>query len=326
MLQSTCFYYILINSMSGVLLRQGVPLAYKLSRAEKLKFFKAGAYSSFAQEKLLNYGYNKLRKGRMSYRSRSGYRNSYSRGNRSYALQYYNRRPRRLAGTKRDYMQISQDSNIATTSDVKRQIYDSKRKKVEVLSYTSTAQTDQLKTIIQVGSGIDNGVSRGDRIADRIHISHLRLECNILNPNALHQDNCTVRLALLSTKRPLETDFGNQLFEAIGDSNNPVDFNTGNNPRQLLSQFNKDLMTVHFDRRIRLLADNSDAQGRQRFLKTLFIPLNKKFSYNTSADPSVSILPHMRLIMFVQKDSTSATTLGTPINVEFRMFTHYTDT
>lgn len=311
--------------MSGVLLRQGVPLAYKLSKAEKLKFFKAGAYSSFAQEKLFNYGYNKLRKGRMSYRSRSNYRNSYSRGNRSYALQYYNRRPRRLTG-KRDYAQISQDTTIATSGDVKRQIYDSKRKKVEVLSYTSTAQTDQLKTIIQVGSGIDNGVSRGDRIADRIHVSHLRLECNIFNSNALHQDNCTVRLALVSSKRPLETDFGNQLFESMGDTNNPTDFNTNNLPRQLLSQFNRDLFTVHFDRRIRLLADNSDAQGRQRFLKTFFIPLNKKFSYNTSADPLVSILPHMRLIMFVQKDKTGATTLATPINIEFRMFTHYTDT
>ncbi|MDO3651324.1 hypothetical protein, partial [Nocardia mangyaensis] len=124
-----------------------VPIARSgLTNAQKLKYFKAGAWTSFAQEKIINYGYNRI-PNKMAYRSRNRNRSAYARGARSYALKYYSRRGRRLA-TPVSSQEMDTSSHtmgtIATIGSVKKQIYDAKQRKVEVFSSGISLNTDDL--------------------------------------------------------------------------------------------------------------------------------------------------------------------------------------
>jgi len=313
--------------MSGVAVRFAAPYAARgISNAQKLKYFKAGAWTSFAQEKLLQYGYSKLRKGVMSYRSGSGYRSPYAKGSRSYALQYYNRRPRRLTGVKRPYAELSQGSEItlATNRSVRKQILDAKQRKVEVYSAGFSLNTNILYSN-QIGTGIDTGVTRGDRIADKIHVKYLRIELTLDNPNTASTGSGTLRFAVLQFKRPTQSLPKEKLFESRGDDNNPEDWLDTNVPRQLLSQFNKNAITVLHDRRHRFLSLNANTLGRHHFAKVFNVPINRTISYNTDVDPLTQILPNIRIVAFVQKDNEDAQLFTLPIELKMRVYTHYTD-
>ena len=320
--------YVLTIPMSGAVARAAIPVVVKgLSRSQKLKYFKAGAWTSFLQEKALNYGYNKIRNHRMSYRSRSRYRSPYSQGNRSFANQYYSRRRR---GGSRRLMNVSQEESmnesIPTIGYTKKILYDGKQKKVEV--YTQPAGLMNTDGLVQhqIGSGISTGVDRGDRVADTIKLTHIRVEINVFNPNlAASLQPVTMRIFVLKNKRPSESNLVTNLFESNSDENTPVDWSNSNDPRQLSLQFNRNTHVVYMDKTIRVLTDAEGSNGAQNQRRVYYVKLPTKMQFTTSAFPSERIFPSIKLGMFIQRDDYSATTCTNQIKYQLKISTHYTD-
>ncbi len=291
-----------------------------LSYAQRAKYFKYGAWTSFAQEKGIEYGYNRVRKANMAYRT------NYNR--------YSARRPRqplylqrRSRGGRRLMNRIESMDTLPTIGAVRKIVYDGKAKKVEVYANNNAAiNTNNLWTH-QIGSGIATGVSRGDRIGDSVKLTHLRVELTFYNPNQNNSimQHCTVRLFCLKNKRPTDTDVGSQLFESISDSNTPVDFTTTNSPQQLNLQFNKNKHVVYFDRRVRVLQTANGAAGENFQRRVYNIPLSAIMKFNQEPLAADSILPNIRFGMFVQRDDIGANALlSASLKYQIKISTHYT--
>jgi|UniRef100_UPI004047CA1A hypothetical protein len=189
-------------------------------------------------------------------------------------------------------------------------------------SYQETDTTDVgVFESRKVCEGIDPGNSYGERPGSRIFLQFLQLQMVVSNPNISETDCGFIRCLVLNNKF-INSTYTVELFEGVGETRTPVNYDNGGNVAQLLSNINVHKFDVVWDKRYAVKAQITGDDKPHTLLIKVNIPIKRYFSFTTNATADLAILPDMDFCFFFEKQDGGAA-LTSSLNYSYTLIHHY---
>lgn len=155
---------------------------------------------------------------------------------------------------------------------------------------------------------LNQGTQMGQRVGRIVTASKVDVNCyarNLNNTNTLY-----LRVLVMCDKKPQVGTTNTKLFNAKGDSNDPIDFGLGATMDSIRNPINSNRFTVYSDRRFKLAPNLADNQGDNSSVFKYSIKLKRKIEYLASTVPSSvdRVNPNIILKYWIEKDDGSAGT------------------
>lgn len=166
-----------------------------------------------------------------------------------------------------------------------------------------------------IASDIEHGDALDGRTADKIVLKGINIKLEAKNLDA----NKPAYLRLLLVKRKEPNQGLNKIFQGTTTVEGSNYVTTGDSA-QVHWPINRNLFAVTMDKKIRLLPDNNNSQGRMKTYKTYFKRLNKKIIYNAVSGGIVN--PNYHLFAFLQWDDGNVTSTA---DVRVDIYTYFED-
>lgn len=186
----------------------------------------------------------------------------------------------------------------------------------------STVQIGANYNLVQVGAGINSGTSASDRLGTKIYVKKLNIQGWIRNPNTSQRG--WVRMLCIQNLRPADTDNVVGLFEPTVDSYLPINYNTSNGTslgsvNQIFKRINKMGYRVLADRKLRILEDVAQTQGKNFVRFNFDVKVNMVFTINANIPIEDKILPNIRVNLMTERDSPNATAWTNPLEIHYEI-------
>lgn len=171
--------------------------------------------------------------------------------------------------------------------------------------------------IYTIGQTIAKGTDRGDRIGDSIQLKGVKFRFELTNNGATITKCPTFRIMLLRNREPHISSTIN-CFKGEGTTQfQPEDFDTTGDYNQIWKPLNRRKFAVLFDKKIKLLNQVNESQGKWKKNFTVYVPMKASLKYNPEVDAGNFnyIKPEYLLVYFYEKVDSSVNV--SPSNVDF---------
>lgn len=166
----------------------------------------------------------------------------------------------------------------------------------------------------QLGSNILPGDDIGHKDGDQIFYKgvNIKMIARNLSVTMMRYIRCIVIQEKNNAQMPLL-----DLFQTITATQTPIDWIAGQS-MQLIESINKQKHTVLYDRLWKVKPNLNETGHDNALIKNVYIPINKKFSYNSDGSTMVSITPNIWILFWVSDNNNSVTFLANTMALAVR--------